>query len=135
MLRVLFLSLQCAASGGERRAEEDYCACRSPYCGTVPRFSAEPSASAPDEPREPRIARANSARVMVVTFNAGGVARFALSNNTADGFRKAADRHRVSDSKKDTYLSTYCRLYLSIYLCVRVYISFYLLQASGLYSH
>jgi hypothetical protein len=63
MLRVLFLSLQCAASGGERRAEEDYCACRSPYCGTVPRFSAEPSASAPDEPREPRIARANSARV------------------------------------------------------------------------
>jgi hypothetical protein len=101
---ITLLSLQCAAAGGERRADEDYCAYRSPYCGTVPQFSAAPSASAPDEPREPRITRANSARVMVVTFNAGGVARFALSNNTADGFRKAADRHRVSDSQKDIYL-------------------------------
>ena len=85
--------------------------------------------------RAERVRAGRAARAAHCQSKLGASARFALSNNTADGFRKAADRHRVSDSKKDTYLSTYCRLYLSIYLCVRVYISFYLLQASGLYSH
>ena len=33
---------------------------------------------------------------MVVTFNTGGVAHFAMTEDTASGFRAAAELHRVS---------------------------------------
>ncbi len=66
-------------------------ACREPYCGALQRFSASTDKVSAKE-KEGR----QSARIMVVTFNTGGVAHFAMTEDTASGFRAAAELHRVS---------------------------------------